>query len=175
MRLFVAVWPPPAVVDAVRAALVGVPSWLDDTSGLRWVPPLQWHVTLRFLGDADLDEAVRAFRSVAAGEGGPLEAEVGPATGRFGRRVLHVPVHGLEGLAAAVVTATRSVGRPPDDRPFAGHLTLARARERGGTDLAGWCGVPVAGCWAVREVTLAASRTDRDGSRYEVVDRLPLR
>ena len=43
-RLFIAVWPPPDVVEQV-AALPRPP-----VAGLRWTEPEQWHVTLRFLG-----------------------------------------------------------------------------------------------------------------------------
>ena len=101
---------------------------------------------------------------------------MGPATGRFGRRVLHVPVHGLEDLAAATVEATAGVGLPPDRRPFAGHLTLARARDRRGVDLRPLSGVPVGGRWPVEELTLVASRLGgRAPARYEVMETLPLR
>lgn len=168
-----AVWPPPAVVELVRAA-VATPSGRPD-DGLRWTRPDGWHVTLRFLGVADVDDAAEAFRSTAEAPGlGPVEASMGPATGRFGRRVLHVPVAGLGPLAAVAVAATGEVGRPPDPRGFAGHLTLARAKAPGGTDLAAWCGVPLAARWPVDEVTLVASRSGRDGPHYEVVERLVL-
>jgi 2'-5' RNA ligase len=93
---------------------------------------------------------------------------MGPALGRFGRRVLHVPVSGLEAVATAV-------GEPSDDRPFHGHLTLARARERRGVDLRPFDGVacgPVE--WTVDEVTLVRSHLGRGGARYEVVQRARL-
>ena len=173
MRLFVAVWPSPRVVSTLRATVETL-AGQGGAGALRWTGPEQWHVTLRFFGTAAVEEATEAFRSVVVPSVGTVEAVVGPATGRFGRRVLHVPVSGLEDVAAAVVDATASVGAPPDDRPFAGHLTLARARDRGGTDLSPWCGVPVSGRWTVGGVTLVASRTDREGARYEVVDRLAL-
>ncbi|HVM01677.1 MAG TPA: 2'-5' RNA ligase family protein, partial [Acidimicrobiales bacterium] len=127
MRLFVAVWPPEEVVGAVASAVAALSAaHPEQARALRWTGPEQWHVTLRFLGDAGLDEAARAFRAVAApARPGPATAVLGPATGRFGRRVLHLPVAGLDDLAAAVVAATAGVGEPPEDRPFAGHLTLA--------------------------------------------------
>ncbi|MGH9152348.1 MAG: hypothetical protein ACRD03_08130, partial [Acidimicrobiales bacterium] len=100
-------------------------------------------------------------------------AVLGPATGRFGRRVLHLPVAGLDDLAAAVVAATAGVGEPPEDRPLAGHLTLARARDRRGADLAPLSGYAVGGRWAVPEVALVASRPGRGGARYEVVETAP--
>ena len=167
MRLFVAVWPPPEIV----ATLDGLQR--PEVDGLRWTTPEQWHVTLRFLGDVDERVAREAFVRLAAA--GPVTAQLGPATGRFGRRVLHVPVAGLDGLAAASVSATADVGAPPDDRPFAGHVTLARARERRGVDLRPLAGVPVTGTWAVTEVTLVASRLGGRGpARYEVVETLAL-
>ena len=168
-----AVWPP----ATVAASLHSVVAALRDRPGagaLRWTSPQQWHVTLRFLGNAEIDGVRAALRSVVLPDG-PVDARVGPDTGRFGRRVLHVPVTGLGPLAGSVVDATSGVGEPPDDRPFAGHLTLARASDRRGADLRPWCGVPVAGGWVVDELTLVASRTDRAGATYEVVDRLPLR
>lgn len=167
MRLFVAVWPPADVV----ASLAALPR--PDVAGLRWTSPEQWHVTLRFLGEAGAEEAVAAFRAIEAP--GEVTAELGPVTGRFGRRVLHVPVGGLGQLAAATVAATAGVGEPPPDRPFAGHLTLARARDRRGVDLRPLSGVPVGGRWPVEELTLVASRLGgRSPARYEVVEILPL-
>ena len=46
MRLFVAVWPPEEVV----AELTALPR--KDGRGVRFVAPENWHVTLRFLGQA---------------------------------------------------------------------------------------------------------------------------
>jgi 2'-5' RNA ligase len=159
MRLFVAVWPS----EEVHAAIAAFPR--PDVDGLRWTTPDQWHVTLRFLGDCDLDEARDALESV---EAPATEAVMGPVTGRFGRRILHVPVAGLDEIARAAIAATGEVGEPPEDRPFKGHLTLARSR-RGDTDLRPLAGLPLAGRWPVTEVTLVASRLGPGGARYEVV------
>ena len=71
-------------------------------------------------------------------------ASLGPETGRFGKRVLHLPVDGLEAVAKAVVRATKKVGKPPEPRSFKGHVTLARARDRRrGVDLRPLVGTPV--------------------------------
>lgn len=176
MRLFVAVWPPEDVVAAVASAVDAMrAAHPDQARELRWTGPQQWHVTLRFLGEADPDEARTAFRDTAHGAAfGPATAVLGPATGRFGRRVLHLPVAGLEDLAGAVAGATAGVGEPSEERRFAGHLTLARARERRGADLDPFCGFVVAGRWTVPAVALVASRLGRGGARYEVVEALPV-
>jgi len=154
--------------------LAGLPR--PEVHGLRWTAPEQWHVTLRFLGEvdtADVAAARAAFEGIRVA--GRVTAQLGPATARFGRRVLHVPVAGLEKLATATVAATGGVGRPPDHRPFTGHLTLARAGDRRGVDLRALAGVPLAGSWTVGEVTLVASRLGGAGPpRYEVVEALAL-
>ena len=168
MRLFVAVWPPPPAVEVLAA----LPR--PEVPGLRWTSPAHWHVTLRFLGEAEVADAQVAVRLLEADGGAGTVAELGPSTGRFGHRVLHAPVSGLEGLAAATVAATAGVGEPPDPRPFAGHITLARARGRGGVDLSCLTGTAVSASWMVDELTLVASRSGREGARYEVVERIAL-
>jgi 2'-5' RNA ligase len=168
VRLFVAVWPPAEVVDALDKLS------RPEQSGVRWTTREQWHVTLRFLGQmVDVDEARRAFARIDVDSVGSVFAEMGPATACLGRGVLHVPVRGLDELARATVEATAGVGRPPEDRSFRGHLTLARARGGRG-DLRRLRGSPLAASWKVAEVTLVASTLRRDGSRYEVVTSLPL-
>lgn len=166
-RLFVAVWPPDEVLDRVGA--------LDRPAvdGVRWTSREQWHVTLRFLGAVDDVDAVVAALGPLAGSPAPV-ARLGPATGRFGHRVLHVPVAGLEPLAGMVMAATASLGQPPEDRPFAGHLTLARVRPRARVDLRPLAGVAIAGEWTVDAVCLVESRLSPAGARYEVRERVGL-
>ncbi len=166
-RLFVAVWPPGEVLE--RLAALPRP----ETPGLRWTEPHQWHVTLRFLGHVpEVDVVGEALAGVGAG--GPVTAVVGPTVGRFGQRVLHVPVTGLEGIAAAVVGRTAHLGRPPEDRPFTGHFTLARAAKTGRADLRPLVGARVEARWEVDAVCLVESNLSRTGARYEIVERFPL-
>lgn len=163
MRLFVAAWPPADVVSSLAA----LPR--PEVEGLRWTRPDQWHVTLRFMGNVDdVDGVVAALRAVRVAR---AEAVVGPAVGRFGHRILHVPVEGLGDAAAAVVQATAALGAPPEDRPFRGHLTLARVADRARVDLRPLAGTPLSGAWPVEEVTLVASRLNPSGARYQVVER----
>lgn len=162
-RLFVAVHPPPEVV----AALEALPR--PDEPGVRWVPPGQWHVTLRFLGDADPGAAIEAL------VGAPLPgavAEVGPRVGRLGRSAVVIPVAGLDRLADAVIAATGALGDAPDPRGFTGHLTLARLRHRGACRLAG---AAVALSFAVREVSLVSSEVRASGAEHTVLRRFPTR
>jgi 2'-5' RNA ligase len=135
--------------------------------GLRWTTEDQWHVTLRFLGQADVDAATRSLGVVVADR---TVATMGPATERFGQATLHAPVAGIDAVAGAVALAFG-----PEERPFHGHLTLARARPRRGVDLRPLCGAPLAAEWPVDEVTLVASELHPKGARYEIVARQPIR
>jgi RNA 2',3'-cyclic 3'-phosphodiesterase len=165
-RLFVAVRPPPDVLEVVAA----LPR--PDEPGVRWVPASQWHVTVRFLGEADEDAADAAVRRVPAlladgGGGSPaIEAVLGPAVSRLGRSVVCIPVAGLDALAAAVADATATVGEPVDPRPFTGHLTLARLRNRGSCRLAG---TKVSARFPVPEIELVRSTLGSAGARHEVL------
>lgn len=126
---------------------------------MRWTTPNQWHVTLRFIGEADPEEVAAGLQESALG--GPVEAVMSASGVRLGRNVLCLPVHGLEGLAAAV--------DPAPARPFRGHLTLARGR------VAMPVALPREVRWTVEEVTLVASRLRPSGAEYEVLDRTPVR
>jgi 2'-5' RNA ligase len=166
-RLFIAVWPPADVLDLIER----VPR--PPVTGLRWTARDRWHVTLRFLGPVvDVMPVVAALGAVAGVD--PPQARLGPAVGRFGGRVLHVPVRGLEPLAARVVAATATVGRPPEDRPFHGHITLARVANRARVDLWPLAGTAIEGGWDVDAVCLVESRPAPAGAHYEVLERIPL-
>lgn len=166
-RLFVAVWPPPEILDLLAG--LGRPA----VDGVRWTTRGQWHVTLRFFGPVpEVEPVAEALAGLPAAP--PASAVLGPAIGRFGRRVLHVPVTGLDAVAAGVAAATVGLGRPPEDRPFRGHVTLARVVKHGKVDLRPLAGAPVAGEWEVGAVCLVESRLSPAGAHYEVLEEFPI-
>ena len=162
-RLFVAVWPPDEVLD--RLAVLPRP----EADGLRWTEREHWHVTLRFLGS--VGEVAPVVEALAGSDMHATEAVLGPAVDRFGQRILHVPVAGLEAVAAAVVDATAHLGKPPDDRPFHGHVTLARVARNAKADLRPLTGAPVEAEWAMDAVCLVESHLSPKGAGYEVLER----
>lgn len=171
MRLFAAVWPPDEVVTCLAALE------RPTRSGVRWTGVSQWHVTLRFFGEIDVDDGVEAGRQVAdaAGRAVPATAELGPAVAIFGRNVLQVPVRGLDALAQVVVEATTGIGQPPIPRPFSGHITLARNRKKASLD--GLVGEAVSARWLVEEIALVASVASGQpgvANHYDVVATIPL-
>jgi 2'-5' RNA ligase len=166
VRLFVAVWPPADVVEGLQ----GLERPAVD--GVRWTTAAQWHVTARFLGSLDgPDELSARLRSM------PLPAAVatiGPASESRTPSLLWLPVAGVDALAGEVIRLTADLGEPVD-RPFQGHLTLARAQRHAPRGvLRRLAPMPFSGRWEVTEVTVVASTTGAGGSRYEVVDRIPL-
>jgi 2'-5' RNA ligase len=173
VRLFVAVSPPPDVTALVRELA------RPDLASLRWTTEDQWHITLRFLGEVEdagaVAEALKVVPESLEADGvDEVEALLGAATAWFrGRRILHVPVAGLDALARAVATATAPWGEGADEPPFSGHLTLARVRQRA-TGPANLAGTPIAAEWAVDEFVLMSSSLASGGSRYTVLSSVAL-
>jgi RNA 2',3'-cyclic 3'-phosphodiesterase len=174
--MFVAVWPDDAARR--RLSLLG----LEPAPGLRLVRDAQLHVTLRFLGDVDEDlvpTLVEALGAAVAHVGGRVHCEIGPATAWFsGRRVLQIPVTGLDALAAAVRTATLPIvpETNPNEPPFTGHLTVARANRRRLQPSTGAVvsGLRCAASFEVQCVDLVASQLSADGPRYTTLEHVPL-
>jgi 2'-5' RNA ligase len=163
MRLFVAAWP----AESALGALADVRP-ITETPDLRWVPPVNWHVTLAFLGsvpDDEHDELVEALRSIGR-LAPPCAAILGPETTVLGTRVLCVPVGGLGELALMVRECTAPFNRSKDrEESFVGHLTLARANRGRSVPLVA-TGVPVSSVWPVTEIRLVSSTTRPDGAEY---------
>ena len=167
-RLFVAVWPPEEVLN--RLAVLPRP----EVDGLRWTEQDHWHVTLRFLGSVDDIEPLRAALAGVALASGPVSVVLGPAVDRFGQRILHVPVTGLDHIATAVMESTAHFGKRPDDRPFNGHVTLARSARDAKIDLRPLTGAVISGEWRVKSVCLMESRLSAAGATYDVLERFEL-
>jgi 2'-5' RNA ligase len=160
-RVFVAVRPP----SEVRAEIERLPRL--EHPGIRWVPPLHWHVTLRFLGCCEPDEV----RAALAGVELPRATVVlGPRVSLLGRGVVILPAAGLEDMAAVVADATAGIGEPPGSRGFHGHLTLARLKGRA---VCAAVGERFEGGFDVGEVEVVSSVTDPAGAIHEVLARFP--
>lgn len=165
-RLFLAVSPPDAVRRRLQAAL---PHRDLFPAGVRWTAPTAWHVTLRFLGDC---EAAAVVAALAGAELPAADAVLGPGLGSFGRSVIHVPVRGLDALAAAVSAATIGVGAPPQFDTFTGHLTVARVRRGtrlGAAARAALRSVVVAERFPVTGVELLGGRPTDGATTYEQI------
>ena len=126
MRLFAAIdlpWPIREQLAAMSG--LGVP-------GASWVPPENYHVTLRFIGEVpshvarDIDDVLigmkaRGFSLTLAGMGtfskGGISSALWVGVERNDR---------LEHLRNKIETAMQRIGLPPERRRFQPHVTLAR-------------------------------------------------
>jgi RNA 2',3'-cyclic 3'-phosphodiesterase len=154
-RLFVAAWPPDDVVEELTALR------RKDQRGVRFVPPENWHVTLRFLGNCDPADVVDA---IDGAELAPAVARLGPAVDVIDERLLAVPVTGVDDLAARIGRATASIGEPARKR-FVGHLTVARIKR--GAPMPSTLGALVHAEFDVHEIDVVQSRLEPSGARYE--------
>ncbi len=138
MRLFVALDLPWAVRERLADLGVGL-------AGARWVPPENYHITLRFIGETPSyrAEEVDAALSALRGRAFPIEL-AGAGTHEKNGRVTALWVgvarsQPLEHLRSKIETAVQRAGIPPERRRFTPHVTLARLRDQAAEPkLAGW-------------------------------------
>lgn len=109
----------------------------------RWVPRVNLHVTLAFLGQTEAADAIASALSRVAAAHPACDLALGGA-GAFPSprraRVLWLGLTGgeaLGALAAGVRAALEPLGFEPEDRPFSAHLTLARLKTPAVVDLSG--------------------------------------
>ena len=196
VKLFVAIVPPQSAVQELAAAVRPLHA-LPQAAAVRWTGLPTWHLTLAFLGQVADEELPGLEWGLAAAAAGQPEfgLRLGGG-GRFGDRALWAGVRGdtaaLGRLAGAAADAAERAGIGTDDRPFTGHLTLARSSiPRGGDDrgghrrgqggapdlapladaLAGFQGEP----WRVSTLELMHSQPGPGPKRYETVAAWPLR
>lgn len=188
MRLFVALaLPEPAIAELARR--IERCRRAAPERGLRWVRAENAHLTLRFLGETE-PTAVPALSEdlvAVAARHAAIDAAIGAVPGAFPpqgpARVVwldvapHEPIAALERDVAAACEAR--LGLAPEDRPFAPHLTLARAsRPWRRAEFEAWRDrVASADRIATRldRLALVESRPGPGGSRYTEVASAPLR
>ncbi|HEY2160696.1 MAG TPA: RNA 2',3'-cyclic phosphodiesterase [Solirubrobacteraceae bacterium] len=180
-RLFVALELPQEARDALVAWRARA---VDLVEAVRLVPAKYLHVTLCFLGWRWSSE-VEAIGTACAtvGDGGTVELGLGePVALPRGRpRALAVSLEDLGGglgvLQAALSDALTAGGwYEPEERPFFGHVTVARAGRRARIPRGALTAPPpprlrfIASC-----VVLYRSRLHAEGASYEAIARVALR
>jgi len=177
-RTFVAL----ALPSEVKAALADLRRALPSPPrGLRWGAIEQAHLTLVFLGDLD-EPALRDVRHHArevAARASPFAANLGgvgafPQAGRA--RVAWVGWQaGADAVTRLQAALAGALGHPVERRPFAPHVTLARARET--LDLRSWLATAPtwrSPPWRVDALDVMTSELRPTGAVHELVERCPL-
>jgi 2'-5' RNA ligase len=126
MRLFFALWPdaPAAAALAERARELAL------RCGGKPVPQDKIHLTLAFLGDLDAGRLPDAMRAPGGLELAGFDMVLDQVGSFRGARVAWAgcreTAHGLADLQSGLVRHLAAAGFPPDERPYAAHVTLAR-------------------------------------------------
>ena len=135
MRTFVAVFPPPAIREALFRAARDLPA----SKAFRLIGPEKLHLTLKFLGNVAEDDLNRVAQALK-----PLRERHEPfevSTSGFGAfpserkaRILWAGVgegsEPLRAVALSVEDLLEPAGFGREQRPYVPHLTLGRARGR---------------------------------------------
>ena len=136
LRAFIAVELPHEIQQDIydKATVV-----LKKTTGslIRWVPPENMHLTLKFLGDispSNVDMLTRMLRAEADSSHcfDMHVSRLGSFPSLRRPRVIYIGIQapaGLEALRHGVESASRRLGYESEDRAFSPHLTIGRVRQ----------------------------------------------
>ncbi|TFH30316.1 MAG: RNA 2',3'-cyclic phosphodiesterase [Myxococcales bacterium] len=180
IRTFLAVPLPDPLQEQVAALQRELQGQLPE---VRWTPPANVHLTLRFFGATSADELekIREVMLSIAFRAGAFSAAVrglGVFPQRGAPRVLWLGVAAvqLSALHATCETALRVVGLPGEARAFTPHLTIGRLHRRPshlGEVLALWGERPLAPL-PVDRLVLYESRLLPGGARHLPILTAPL-
>jgi len=137
LRAFIAIELPSTLQAAIHAHTATLRAALD-ASLVRWVPPHNIHVTLKFLGDISPSsvELLTQMLTREVGQYSAFEVQVGTLgafpTGRRPRVIwvgLDAPPS-LESLQHGIESAAARLGYGQEERGFSPHLTIGRVRQK---------------------------------------------
>jgi 2'-5' RNA ligase len=169
-RLFYALWPTPALRDALAA-------WARDHAPERSRPvhPDNLHLTLAYLGPLPEERLAAAHAVGAALRAAPVSFELARVEHWSRPRLLcAVPAAGpdpLDGLAMTLRGQLAARRLPVETRPFRSHVTLVR--KVGGRRPNEALTPPFK--WTAERFALVASQGTREGVRYRELVDWPLR
>lgn len=178
-RLFIAMPIPAPITETLLDTMEGV-------DNARWQDADNLHVTLRFLGEVDVQAADDLHVALERVRAAPFALEIA-GVGHFEKRHRShahskaiwagiAPCPALANLVQKVEMACRSAGLEAETRKFVPHVTLARLNRSSG-DISGWLTRHAklrAPPWEVRKVALFASHLTPGGASYEILETYPL-
>jgi 2'-5' RNA ligase len=179
MRVFVAVELPEVVRHGLHE---GTGLLRRSNPAVRWVPPDNMHITLKFLGEITEDRAARVREAVTAVavKHRPFQValrSVGGFPNLNRPRVVWVGLREgaepLATLAAEADSALEAEGFLREKRPFRAHVTVGRCRRPAPLTAASSAVVPNDMFFVDRVVVMQSHLRPR-GARYEVIGMCPL-
>lgn len=136
MRVFIAIELPQQTLDAIEKQTARLRQAIGSDI-IRWVPPQNMHLTLKFIGDiaASHVEFLKQMIMQEAATHSQFEIQIG-GLGSFPNsrmpRILWVGLHApaeLASLHKGIEAGASRLGYEKEERPFSPHLTLGRARQ----------------------------------------------
>lgn len=136
LRAFIASELPPALQDSIQTATAKLRETLGDGL-IRWVPPHNVHLTLKFLGDVSTSslELIKQMLVTEASQFAAFDALV-EGLGCYPNvrrpRVLWVGLKApaeLVSLQRGIEAASARLGYESEERDFSPHLTIGRVRQ----------------------------------------------
>jgi RNA 2',3'-cyclic 3'-phosphodiesterase len=164
-RLFFALWPDPALLQALQARVEKIAAAV----GGKPQRPDQWHVTLEFLGQVPRERQPVLRAAAARVSGSPVTIEFDRVEHWRKPQVVclvasRVPA-GLAALVTQLHAELAAEGFAIETRPFRPHVTLARKVRTAVDSL-----LDPPFLWRTDGFALVRSVTDPAGSRYEPLD-----
>ena len=176
LRLFVGLSLPDGVIARLAMMCSGVP-------GADWVPPVNMHITLRFIGEVEEIHAEEIDGMLAGIEADAFSLELagvntfGEGTKARSLWAAVTPSAALTHLHAEVESAVVRAGQPPEGRKFTPHVTLAHLTRPQPPRLAAFLegNAPFqAGLFRIEHFTLFESRLGKGSPVYTPLVDYPL-
>jgi 2'-5' RNA ligase len=178
LRIFTGLALTPEVREFVSDVTVALQG---EVRGVRWVPPENLHVTLKFLGNCEESQVARLVDAMQkAASQLPLTLtvrRVGAFPSLGSARVIWVGAEDLEGRVQKVYNVLEKgaerCGFPREKRPYRPHITIGRARKapvKISTSVASGFDGEIS--LQVRDLVLFKSELKSGGAEYTVLDRV---
>lgn len=173
-RLFTGIEIPAEIGERLAILRGGLP-------GARWIDRANYHITLRFIGDIDMDVADDIAEALWRVSRTAFALDIDGVTS-FGTRKPHAlvarirPSRQLSELQGEHERLMRRLGLPAEPRKFLPHITLARLRGAGERDIAEYLSTRgfLSASFEVSRFVLFSSRSSVGGGPYVVEEAYPL-
>ena len=136
LRAFIAVEIPSSLQNKIQESTSGLHQTLGNDL-IRWVPPQNIHLTLKFLGDVSASnlDLIKQMLTTEVVQHPCFEMQV-EGIGSFPNsrrpRVIWVGLHApaaLESLQRGIESASARLGYTPEEKSFSPHLTIGRIKQ----------------------------------------------
>ena len=171
MRIFAAIPVSPAIHPAISQAA----GHLRDCLGVRLLPPADWHLTLRFIGDVDEAQAGQVSGALSSVRFAPFAIRLSGA-GAYPSTAFPRAIYiGGESEGAAELAKKVEAALAPfhlQNERFSVHITVARSKGAGDID-AFLKNTGEIGSFDVKSFVLMKSKPLPQGTAYEVLNEYP--